>query len=118
MAQWTFSDGTVLASGGKVTGDSPLAVALRANSTSAAKGGHIPVVYAHSKGQPISIDLDPSSDWLLDRHARAAAALRKLTLVTDYVARPGDVPPTCREVLFKLAAEEEDEDDETATVVR
>lgn len=100
MAEWTFSDGTVLRSGGELEGESSFAVAARA------------VLAANEAGLPTMVDvaappgglvpLDVSSDWLLDRWASGLATQARLAVKTDY--EPTHAPAEVSEIRAELEA--------------
>jgi len=97
MAQWVFSDGTLLESGGKVSGGSALADALRQDIQEARAGDHVLVPIAPEPGG--GLPLDPDQDFYLNalayRHHVVDGQL--ITFTTDY--REGDdVPKEAREL--------------------
>jgi hypothetical protein len=94
MATWSFSDGTVLLSGGEVVGGSELADSLR-HAIAYAKSG---------EGWPVSVALPPGGSWPLDVHSdftlnalaqeeawRPVRHLAEPKVITDY-AEGDDVP--------------------------
>lgn len=95
MAEWLFSDGTVLRSGGEVAGASPVAEDLRQTiETSKGKWPYAVVVAPLPNGY---WPLDADSDFTLNALANGVAVHQKLTLTTEYV-EGDDVPDQVREM--------------------
>lgn len=98
MAEWRFSDGTVLRSGGVVEGSSALAKDL-SDTIEAVRAGeewYVPVAPPPGGGWP----LDPASDFTLNALAmqEALRPFRQMSApVTDYV-EGDDVPDEVREM--------------------
>ncbi len=98
---WRFSDGTVVATGGRVAGGSPFAVFLRDALRRHRRGELQPVgVVPPPAGD---VDLDLGSAWLLDRWLRQQVewwnrcrAPRPLSMSSDYTPRLADAPRRVR----------------------
>jgi hypothetical protein len=86
MPTWTFSDGTILNSGGRVTGSSEFAAELRA-AVRERVGVH---VFPHPSED---VPLDPGSNYLLDIFARSRARSGHVRMSTEYEADVEDAPP-------------------------
>lgn len=89
MAEWTFSDGTVLHSGGAVEGDSVLAEGLR-RDVEASKGRFPPKV-AVAPLPDGYWQLDAEVDFTLNALAQETAR-RNQAIVTTAYAEGDDVP--------------------------
>jgi hypothetical protein len=87
MAEWHFSDGSVLSSGGKVSGNGPAAVELRRALNS-------PWYRVQALPHPMDDSpLDPNSDFLLDVLADQVARDTRTTATTEYEFDYDDAPP-------------------------
>jgi hypothetical protein len=95
MAEWTFSDGSELRSGGKVSGDGPVAMALRSALTA-------PEHMVHALPPPaVPERVIRSSDFLLDLLAREIARVLRRGVSTEYEPDFDDAPSELRERLIE-----------------
>ncbi|HEX4446547.1 MAG TPA: hypothetical protein VH044_07425 [Polyangiaceae bacterium] len=94
MAVWTFEDGTVLRSGGRVTGRGRAAVSLRRRIAERS-----PV---HALALPaVPVALDVSSDFLLDCLCSEVRFATMTKFATAYERNVDDAPPAVRELLSR-----------------
>jgi hypothetical protein len=97
MASWHLADGTVVTSGGNITGDSDVASRMRA----VLEDGEAFVAVV---AQPCAVAVDPNNDWLLDMFVRDRARRYEQTVTSDYTPRDEDIPPNVRDLLARRAA--------------
>lgn len=95
MAEWAFSDGSVLRSGGAVDGDSVLAATLR-EAIDVSKSG-IPRTVAVAQLPDGYWPLDIAQDFTLNALAREVAYSQRATVTTEYV-EGDDVPAEVKEL--------------------
>lgn len=92
MTTWTFGDGTVLSSGGKVEGSKAAAVMLREGLVEGAARARVQVLPAPS--DPITVD--ESSDYLLHLFAIDVARRARTGVATEYELDDEDAPAFLR----------------------
>jgi hypothetical protein len=92
MATWTFSDGTVLHSGGRVSGAGQVAEMLRDRVDA-----RWAVYVLPHPSEPIPVD--PNSDYLLDALAFAIATAHHVEVDGDYERSDEDAPAHLRKAL-------------------
>jgi hypothetical protein len=92
MAIWTFEDGSVVRSGGRVTGRGRAAVTLRRRIAERSPVHALPLPSA-----PVALDV--SSDFLLDCLCSEVRFATMTKFATEYERRDDDAPPALHERL-------------------
>ncbi len=92
MATWTFTDGTTLRSGGRVTGKGPAAVALRRRIAARSPVHVFPLPSA-----PVALEV--SSDFLLDCLCSEVRFQTMTKFETEYERDDEDAPEGLRPLL-------------------
>jgi hypothetical protein len=96
MAEWKFADGTVLSSGGHVTGSLRAAIELRARM--ADPEYRVPIFPPPMHGVPLTT----SSDFLLDGMAREVSGATRIGHETEYDSDYEDAPPNIRNAVIRF----------------
>jgi hypothetical protein len=89
VAVWTFDDGSVLRSGGRVTGKGPAAAVLRSRIAE-----RRPVHALALPSEPVALDV--RSDFLLDCLASEVRFATQTKFATAYERDEDDAPPAIR----------------------
>jgi len=100
--RWTFTDGSVIETGGRVTGTAKAAFEMRAELDT-------PPVFVEVGPAPDGrVELDPHNDFLIDSFVRGIASWLKQSFETDYVRNLEDAPEDVQTLVRDIEATPDD----------